>query len=298
MSNLNIPRFLNNVRSNQEVKKVFDSIDKKYSKAGLGANTPIPNHAFATAVDYANNPAVLYLSKKSYQRLAAIRKLMKFHDNYRENTSRVPRSIEFIATGYLDFDNNYIVTNIECPFLDETINRKNKETSFALPFDKNYNDVLQDLYFTHLNRRFDTKMAKCPIALLGYTKPPQYEENFETRNCFKMSEFAKATYPNESIDHPIITGVMSLTPYSIEKVASKDKLKAQYTYIDGSLEAAVITYDISTNTNCPKPNNIFNITQCKYVDSFEDTKSTSVEISQSKQPMNDIYCAKSFTHCM
>lgn len=291
MPKSNLVRLLNNVRkSSIETSKIFQSIDNTYPEYQLGANTPIPNQVFAPALDYSGSPATLYLLKNCNKKIDAIRKLMQYHDSNRESTGKVPRPIEFIALGYKDYDDNYIITKIECPLLEDTLDSKHKTMSYILPYSGEYSERIEEAYFSHLNKKFDKKIAKCPVALLGFTRPTQYAENQDIQNCFKLSEISRSIYPNEQIDTPIVTGVLGITPYTIERIASRDKSKAQYKYIDGSLECALIDYALNPNTSCPRPTDIKNVLKCEIIHDYEDTKTTSIAISQSRQPKTGLYC--------
>lgn len=287
-----------NIKDNTELTKVFDSINNKNS--GINSKTPIPNQAFAPAFTTDFNFTKIIFTEEAYESIQLIRELDHIYTAKTFSNSKKTHPIKFACYGYKDFDEHIIITEIDCPLLEE-IKYKNfssnhdlvKFVEFSLAFGRANRDIptlmreyLRNAHANHLSIGTDV------VALIGQTISPSLDET--TQNTFTMGELNDAVLPDRvsfNGNNGIISGILGITPktvnYSAFQNRDTDTKNTTLTH-DGSLECALITYS-KRNNNTVVPNNIVNI---KEASRFKDGKEFPLLISSSTQPLDYLYKAK------
>lgn len=281
-----IDRLLSNVKNTPEVKRVFDSIFKKYPEYMCGAKTPISNQVFSPATNELDNPTSIYFTSKATNTLNTIRKVSKIQAVSRENSHKNDRPIEFLCTGYVDFSGDVIITNISIPFME--IIRENSATpdSFYEQFflsqkpSEAHKSLISD-FNEYL--RCNTMDSKSPIgteivAMIGTTKPAT--DDINTTNCFNLQEVAQGVIRGDiKPKSPIRTGVIAITPNTFAKS------KGKFVELPGSLECMLTSYDYNRNGTC-YPVNIENVVSAYTSD--KNHRISSISISSSFQDKNGL----------
>ena len=278
----NINRLLT-VRKNPALNNFFSAIDDKFGNYSLGANTPILNHYLQTQQNFNDKPAILYLDKQPTEMLRCIRQLAQRKSVHRLERNKNDTPIEFICYGYLDHNGDIVLKNIQIPAYNK-IRQTSKTISEAYEKLFNYipnkvdkieymSDYLDFLRNTKLNGQYS--IGRMPVAMLGTTKPiVSYSDG--TENCPRFNELAKSIIPGDINFGEVMTGVLTVSPYSMTQT------RHGLTFKDGSLEGVLTHYAISPTTGYSSPCNLTNLTLCKTTDSAE--KFHDCEISNSSQP--------------
>lgn len=301
----NLLRFINNLCNHgvSEFSDVLDSIDQKFPEYGLGSSTPIPNQVLATDLNYSRSPSTMFFSKKAYAKLQIIREIDYECTNIRKTEGKADKPLEFVCYGYRDLDGDLFIEDIECPIFEQILTKGKRSftqkdiRNIAL----NENISFKDLHTETTCRAFDhlrnCKFANTPVgdellALLGTTKHT-LDELSELSNCFTMKELAESVIPNVKVHEDIATGILAITPKSIQKVKThgiKSPFSThRYQQVDGSLECAIISYNRTAN-NYAKPYHISNVTRAEGITS--DGNRVPIKISSSLQPTEGLYHAK------
>lgn len=273
------------LRKNSNLNNYFHALDEKYPQYNLGANTPILNHQLQTENNFQNVPATLFFSEKASAGLDYIRHLAQKKSTYRLDKDKDDSPLEFFCLGYQDFDGDIIVESIEFPAY--SFARINSSTTAEIN-NKLFNNKTDDYtkiegfsaYFDYLrNASFKRKnpQGNKPVAFYGTTRP-LIKCSDNTENCIRMGELAKSIVPGDIDFGDIMTGVISVSPYTI--IQTKDGLK----YKEGSLEAILTNYK-SNKKGQLTPANLTSITNCMSIS--KDKPAKIIEIANSQQPYWD-----------
>ena len=297
MANIN-RLVLNTSHKDNEVCKVFDSLELKYN--GLTGSIPCPNQAFATSYNDFGEPTKLIFTEYSYQQFKQLRDIAHRCSVYQSSMSKEVNQIKFACIGYKDLDGDIVITKIECPVLEKAFNKNFKTDSKFIDFvskesgKSEYKLEANARAFDHLRNSVFHKekpIGREIVAFIGYTKD---ESNPETNNCFKLSEVADAVLPNIPVNtNKISCGVIAITPKTLNASAiynKKNRGNLENLLQDGSLECAIISCEKSQNTGCVTPTSIKNIRAC--VGMNKNTEEP-ITISSSKQPLEKLYIASS-----
>lgn len=284
---VNLLRLILNMKKDPNLNRLINSIDKKFSNYGLGANTPLPNQALETASFGNGSPSCLYFSESASKKLQTIRDLAQNKYVYRFKQGKEDKPIDFVCIGYLDHSGDIVITDTYMPGIEiyEEANLDIQEAIYKSSLSKDVGIVTQSECFDYLRRvKLNTKINNSigimPVALMGTTRPI-IATNDGSEYCPKFSEIAKAIMPaNVDIDHPIMSGVLSVSP----KYQAQSP-NGETTLTNGSLECVLISYKNNKN-NTVTPEGFFNVTRCQEI--LKDQSRHVVDISKSKQPLTDI----------
>lgn len=276
-----VNRFLQ-LGKDPELHKYFSALDSKFHKYNFGTNTPILNHHLETETNFQGKPATLFFSEKSSKALQIIRDFAQKKTTYRLDKKKEDSSLEFFCLGYQDFNGDIMIDNIIFPAY--TYARSLSSTNAEI-YDKLFNNKTDGYtriegfatYFDYLrntNMNMSEAQGKKPLALYGITKPV-IEYSDSTENCIRFGEMAKSIVPGDINFEDVITGVLSISPYTITQ--SRDGFK----YKNGSLEA-ILTHYKSNKSGLLTPVNITNVINCQII--LNDHPHENLEISKSYQP--------------
>ncbi|MBQ7351925.1 MAG: hypothetical protein IJW59_03605 [Clostridia bacterium] len=296
-----IERLLNNVRQNSKMRKILSAIDRKFPDAQSCAKTPIPNQAFPPLLNKQQRPATLHFTKYAHDILQYIR-----YFDHKVSVSRLVNNVKtqqnpinFVCFGYKDsISGDLVIEDIYCPILEKLKKFSFKSLQEQINYiasskpSKETNTDIQSVFYEYLRATkipLDHKEKEALVALIGTTKPSNTNSP-ETTNCFSLSEIAKAVMPEFKVNEDIISGVLAVTPKTIQfPYMYQDDLEKNL--IDGSLESLIITYNKNPKTSKVKPTMLSNITECQ---TQLNAKSHKIKISSSAQPLDELYDTVSF----
>jgi hypothetical protein len=295
----NILRFLNNVRNNNEINKVFESINKKYPDHNLCATTPVASQILPVEMNESNEPCTIIFSENAYSTLQNIRNVDHKCTSLRSTNNLLGRPLEFICYGYRDFDGDIFIDSIEVPLFEYIKKLKLSPTKEVEHLA--FSDICaRDQHIESTSRMYDylshNAFTKKPIgselvAILGTTKHPT---SSNTSNCFQIRELADAVIPNVSVHENISSGILAITPKTIEANSfGNKKLKNNQNLLkDGSLECAIISYSKNQTSGLVKPTYLSKVTRAIGI---KNGKHFNIKIDSSNQPLNRLYRAKNHT---
>lgn len=278
----NIGRLLQ-LRKDNELNKYFSALSKKFPQYNLGAKTPILNHHLQTENNFEKKPATLFMSEHATHVLDFIRRLAQKKTTYRLDKGKEDTPIEFFCTGYQDLNGDIVINNIDFPAYVYAQEQSSTQSEICHKLFNNKMDSYTKIegfcsYFDYLREtdfNYEHSGAIKPVALYGVTKPViDYKDG--TENCIRFNELAKSIVPGDVGFGEIISGVLSVAPYSLAQT------KEGFVYVDGSLEAILTRYNINQKTGYLTPAYITNVTKCQAIKN--DCPANFVQISQSSQP--------------
>ena len=280
----NIFRFLTNIRKNPKENRLINAIANKFPEHSLGANTPFPNQALETAT-YNGNPCCLYFTGEASKALQDIRNIAQVTAHNKFAIGLEDKPVDFVCFGYLDHSGDIIITEINNPSLEMYREEKlNLAEAYRKSLYHRESSIeVQSKCFDYLREnKFGDKgsIGLMPVALIGTTRPIVATTD-GSENCPKFSEIARAILPaNVNIDHPIISGTLSVSPKYQKQTPSGESVLS-----NGSLECVLIDYKYNKN-NTVTPDKFFNVTRCQEV--LPDESRKIVDISKSKQPLDGL----------
>ena len=287
-----------NIKYNLELSKVFESVENK--NQGLSSKTPIPNQLFAPGYTDDFDFTKITFMEEAYSSLQRIRELDHIYTSKTFNSKKKTHPIKFLCYGYKDFDGHIIITEIDCPLLDELAKKKlssNEELAKFVELFVTYSKTNRETqtYMREYLRNFsfnEPPIGTHIVALIGQTMPATLDSSIQ--NTFNMGELNSAVLPDKvkfEGNHGLISGIIGIAQKTVNYSAllnKKARLESSSITQDGSLECAVISYTKRPN-NTVMPTNVVNITEASRV---KDGKELPLLISSSPQPLDYLYKAK------
>lgn len=294
----NLLRLTNNVY-NQEMKKVLNSIDKEFSEFNFGSKTPIPNQVLPTDLNDERAPSTIYFSKDAFNQLQKIREVDHHCSVLRSSKGISNKPINFACFGYRDWDGNIFINSIEVPLFEYLASQKLSGKKGIEAIVKDNKIPSKELHTDATCRVFDylreNRFVKDPIgselvALCGTTKHTDSLYDAKS-NCFTLGELAESVLPNVKVKENITSGMISITPKTIDATrVLRKKMYDDTCLIDGSIECALISYVPSGQSGYVKPSTITNVTRAIGV---TNSGHVPIRISSSDQPIQGLYHGKS-----
>lgn len=285
-------RFLK-VRNNPNTDMFFDWIDERYFSYNLGTQTPIPNQALPTDINESGNATTIYFTAEANTMINSIREIDHTISSMRASNNIADKPIEYVCYGYRDFNGDIVIEHIDVPVFETLIalNLPNDRMKYEfLAFDtsataKSHKIEITSRIYEHLRHTKRHPDGKEIVALFGTTKHPNKNDN--TSNCFTLKEFADATMPYKPVQTNIISGVISITPKTIEaQRINKDASHISAFLTPGAIECALISYHRNEHSGLTIPNGLTNITEAYGMD--KSGKLNKIKISCSNQPVDNI----------
>ncbi|MBE5738475.1 MAG: hypothetical protein E7354_01965 [Clostridiales bacterium] len=279
MSNVN--RTLTNLCKDRLTATALEAIEKR---DGLfDATSVIPNQAFPTQINDLNQPSCVFFSEEATTTLDFLKRVAHKLAVTRDKMKKPGTQIEFVCYGYRDHDNDIVIYDIDCPYVDEFVDEKRGVVDIAkmaksTPDRKNRTDTTYKMYdFVYRNSFSENPIGRELVPFLGLIRPE--DTVGEKKHAPTLREISDIVVPGDvKFPADFSTGLLIIPPSDIQR--TKDGLER----VDASMECMVIDHTRTPSGNA-KPNSIANLTMCEMITANGNKK---MPMSQNRQNLEGL----------
>ena len=279
MSTVN--RTLLNLYKDHRMEQTFNAIENRDGL--LNANSVIPNQAFPTHINDENKPGCIYFLNKASAKLDFIKKVSNKVTVLRDKSGKSATPMEFVCFGYKDHNDDVVIYDVECPYMDRFENKKNQTIdvytmSKSTPNrDDRIESTSQIFDYLHNNTFTKDPIGKELVAMLGIIRP-EYTSDAK-KNAPTLKEISDVVVPGDAkFPNNFSTGLLIIPPDDMER--TKEGIRK----VSASMECLLVEHT-KTPSDYANPTSITNITQC-----VKETKDGNIScpISKSKQNLSNL----------
>lgn len=271
-----INRTLSNLFKNRQMDAALTAIEKR---DGLfDAHSLIPNQAFPTHINDEDKPACIYFLEEASSMLAKIKTVSHKIDILRDKRKKAALPLEFVCYGYRDHSDDIVIYDIDCPIIEENINRKKgiidlKSMSEHTPDRGDRIETTSRMTdFVHKNSFSQDPIGRELVSILGIIRPDDMTD--EKKYTPTLKEIADIVVPGDvKFPAPFSTGLLIIPPADFKRT------KDGFERVDASMECMIVSHELTPSGNA-KAATISNITNCELIG---ENGPVRVPMSQNKQ---------------